>query len=291
MKSLFKILSGGPKKEKKDKGAEQPVIPNFDPEKVYPKLVIQNPEQFEDEEIYILKYRYGKLEAMKENQLQLHAYQVEMLSDAQIIVHAFIRHSVRSQIQLEDASIVLRDENGKSLLKQTFLLKDLGVLDPLTAVIHTFVFDISALPNENKQNTDKWSIGFEIQMPHQLVYDATWENHLTDEQRNYFQTIFDQSPQVAEDELNFMLINAQKIEENIHATVMIRNGKKQNVEISQLPLLLKSDAGETIAQGTFKMEKFEVPANASKPWIFVFPRESVLMDTSSLEQVQLAIAQ
>lgn len=290
MKSLFKILSGGTKKGKKEAVTEQPASPQFDPEKVYPKLLIPNPDRFEEEEIYILKYKHGKLDSMKENQLQLRAYAVELVNDAQVLVHAFIRHSVRAEIQLEDASIVLRDESGKSLCKKTFLLKGLGALPPLTSVPYTFMFDISSLSNEQKQNTEKWSIGFEILMPHQLVYDPSWENSLTDEQRNYFQTIFDQNPQAAEDELNFMLINAQKADGNIHVTVMIQNGKKQNVEISQLPLLLQNENGQTIAQGTFKMEKFAVPANTSKPWVFVFPKETILMD-SSLDKVKLALAQ
>lgn len=282
------MLSGGSKKEKNK--AVAPVKEKFNPDKIYPKLYIPDQGLYENEDIYILKYKHGQLPPLKENQLQLHTYRVEQLSEDEIIVHAFIRHGITSEIQLEDASIVLRDENEQSILKEQFSLNDLGVLPPLTSIPHAFEFNITALPEERKQNIEKWSIGFEIQLPHQLVYEPAWEKSLTDEQRKYFETAFGQCPPLGEDELNFMLLSAQKTNKGIHVTVMIRNGKKQDVEISQLPLILQGSDGQTIAQGSFTMDKFNIPANSSKPWIFIFPKESVLIE-EPLEKVKLAILQ
>ena len=154
--SLFKVLSGGKKKNASTKEKKQQA---FDPNKIFPKLIVLNPEEFPEDEFYILNYKHNTLPPLKENQLQLHTYEVCNLDNNQVQVTAFIRHGVNAEIQLENASIVLRDGNEQSLLKQMFTLHDLGALPACTSFPYHFIFDISTLPEEKRNNMDGWKIG------------------------------------------------------------------------------------------------------------------------------------
>ena len=285
---LFNILSN--KKKNKDKNVVESTAKVFNPEEIYPTLIIPDTETHAEDEVYILKYKHKKLPALKENQLQLQTFDTELLDETEIQICAFIRHGVNAEIQLENASIVLRDENEKSIMKKKFYLHDLGALPACSSIPYRFAFDLRGIDKERIANTEKWSVAFEIQTPHQLIYDSSWESALTDEQKQFFQKTFEESPDVAEDELNFLLISGQKTEEGIKITVFIRNGKKQDIEISQIPLALSNEKDEIIASGTFKMEKFSVPANSTKPWIFIFPTESIQSD-EPLEKIKLGLLQ
>ena len=276
MNRLFKILSN--KKQVKEETVTESAQEDFNPEKIHPTLIIPEDEQYREDEVYILKYKHKKLPALKENQLQLQAYSAERLDENQVQIRAFIRHGVNAEIQLEDASIVLRDENEVPIMKKKFILHDLGALPPCSSILYRFIFELEDMDKERLANVEKWSVAFEIQTPHQLVYDKSWETALTDEQNQFFQNIFEQSPAVIENELNFLLINGEKDDKGIRITVFIRNGKKQDLEISELPLNLFNEKDELIVSGTFQMEKFVIPANSTKPWIFLFPSHTIQLD-------------
>ena len=56
----------------------------------------------------------------------------------------------------------------------------------------------------------------------------------------------------------------------------------KNIQIQQLPLTVEDATGEIIAQGGFKLEDFEVKANTSKPWTFIFPKSLVTKEQPDL---------
>ena len=287
MKKKFKLLAS---KKKKQDAMPQPSTMASEPDAIHPKLIVSNQEQFLDDDIYILKYKHKQLPKLQENQLQVQTFRAEMISENEIRLDTFIRQSSDNQMKLESASIVLRDENDHPITKKEFIFHDLQELPPRSSVPYAFVFDLTHVAKEKIQNTDQWSVAFEMKTPHRLVFDPTWETALTKEQRDFFQSVFDSSPVVSKDELNFLLINGQKTDEGIKISVMIRNGKEQNVQISQLPLALSDENGTVIAKGTFVMDNFTVLANTSKPWMFLFSNETIVSD-QPLQKIKLNLLQ
>jgi SLAP domain-containing protein len=83
--------------------------------------------------------------------------------------------------------------------------------------------------------------------------------------------------------VNFMGLQAKKSEDgNLHVTMLIRNGSDKNIQLQQLPLEVVDATGDVIAKGGFALNDFEVKANTSKPWTFIFPSSLVLKEEIDL---------
>ena len=91
-------------------------------------------------------------------------------------------------------------------------------------------------------------------------------------------------PKLKEDEVNFMGLEAVMQEAGTLAvTVLIRNGsKKKSIKIEQLPLVVEDADGDQVCQGGFALEDFEVKANTTKPWTFIFPEPLVVKKNPNL---------
>ncbi len=64
---------------------------------------------------------------------------------------------------------------------------------------------------------------------------------------------------------------------SLAVTVLIRNGSKsKSINIEQLPLVVEDADGDQVCQGGFTLNDFEVKANTTKPWTFIFPEPLVV---------------
>lgn len=227
------------------------------------------------EKEYVYRFLNNECPPLKPNQISLSGIELEQDSDGDIIVTAFIRSSLNKPIRLETATLVLIGENGERLARKVFDFTDLGEIPPRSSRPWYFIFSSDEIYSESIPK-EGWKLAFELQKEHSLDLDSSWEQSLSTEDKEKLQQLIGSLQPPKTGEVNFMGYQAKQAENgDLHITLLIRNGSDNNISIESLPLTVEDAEGDVVAKGGFQMNGFEVKANTTKPWTFIFPSSLV----------------
>ncbi|MCI1589874.1 accessory Sec system S-layer assembly protein [Heyndrickxia oleronia] len=251
-------------------------------EEIETELSILPGSNISQEREYVLRFLNNECAPLKPNQVSLSGVEINIDSAENLIVTAFVRSSLNKAITFQSVPLILLGSEGEVLGKKTFDLGEIGELPPKSSRPWDFVFTKKDLFTDSVPK-DGWKLAFEIKKPHSLDLAKSWEQSLAEEDKEKLKQLLNTVQPPKPGEVNFMGIQANINEEgNLHITLLIRNGSDKNIQIQQLPLTVEDATGEIIAQGGFKLEDFEVKANTSKPWTFIFPKSLVTKEQPDL---------
>ncbi|MBU5212977.1 accessory Sec system S-layer assembly protein [Heyndrickxia oleronia] len=251
-------------------------------EEIETELSILPGSNISQEREYVLRFLNNECTPLKPNQVSLSGVEINSDSAENLIVTAFVRSSLNKAITFQSVPLILLGSEGEVLGKKTFDLSEIGELPPKSSRPWDFVFTKKDLFTDSVPK-DGWKLAFEIKKPHSLDLAKSWEQSLAEEDKEKLKQLLNTVQPPKPGEVNFMGIQANINEEgNLHITLLIRNGSDKNIQIQQLPLTVEDATGEIIAQGGFKLEDFEVKANTSKPWTFIFPKSLVTKEQPDL---------
>jgi accessory Sec system S-layer assembly protein len=283
------------RKEKAENLLNQTELDNVKPEnladtsgQVKTTLVFHPDWELSSQEKYVYMYKHQQLPLLKENQVSIHGLKLLQYEDGFVVV-AFLQNTLPKSIQFETITILITGENGTALAKREFELDNIGKIPPLSCIPWRFLFEnkdklVDTLPDKD------WSLAFEIKQtapaPHQLELEESWEKiYLSPGKKEQLEKIVASLPLLSADEVNIMGLDAkQTAEGNLVTTVLFRNGGHQDVQFNQFPLVIEDVSGEVICQGSFTLMDFNVKANTTKPWTFIFPKELLLKETPDLSK-------
>lgn len=255
---------------------------------VYTKLSYHPNWDVPKEQQYIFSFLANELQPLKPNQLSLSAISIDedqMTGDWH--VKAFFRSSISQAIELETIELILLDEEGKRIAAQTFDFTELGTIPPESARPWVFTFkrsniNASVIPGEG------WQIVFNVHSlrKHKLDLDPTWEDQLTDEQKEALQTLVGRMPKLNSNEVNFTGWQYKVLDDGgLVISLFIRNGNFQQINIEQLPLEVIDSNNKLIAKGSFNLNPaLAIEPNSTKPWTFIFPKELVDLKDADLSR-------
>lgn len=235
------------------------------------------------EQKYIYQFLHKELPRLQEYQISLSGIEIEK-RDGAYDVAAFIRSSVPKPISFEEVTLLLLNKDKKLCARKTFNLSALGDIPENVNMPFVFTFEQETITEAELSQSD-WELAFEIESKHQLDLDPSWESQLPEASKDALRNFVDNLTPPNEGEINFLGLQAA-LKENgdLHTTLLIRNGCKDNIQLEQLPLHIEDAYGEIVVKGAFTLPNLEIKANTTKPWSFVFPASSTLkqnMDLSS----------
>lgn len=283
-------------KSKKNKDStivvEQEIDTNQDEgnqEEVRPTLSLHPLWNIPNEKKYVFSFLNQELQPLLPNQLSLSTIDV-IVDEANIIVSAFVRNSLKKALSLQDTTILLLDEEDHIISKKTFKLQEMGDLPPSTSRPWNFTFPIQdAATIQLGQNL---KLAFELKSKHKLDLEPSWEESLPPEQKAKLEALVDQLTPPNESEVNFMGLNIQFAEnKSLSITILIRNGRRQTLTIEQLPLQVIDANGDIVAKGGFKLNNLTIKANSTKPWTLIFPQELVLKENPDFTKWKVEVLQ
>ncbi|WP_026679218.1 accessory Sec system S-layer assembly protein [Fictibacillus gelatini] len=237
-----------------------------------------------NQERYVYGFHHAQLPKLKPNQVSISG--IDIVQDNEFfIVNAFIRNTVEKPIRFEEVVLLLLDREGKIAARKTFDLEILGEIPPNACRPWTFLFSEEDVVAESFP-IDNWTLAFELRQKepsgHSLMLDEAWENNLNDVQKTRLRELVNNLPPLASGEINFMGIEARMSDtDELHVTLLIRNGSEKDIHIEQIPLFVEDASGQVVAKGGFQLNHFEVKANTSKPWTFIFPES--LLETKEID--------
>lgn len=245
-----------------------------------------------DEERYVFAFHNTQSPQLKKNQISIYGMELLRQSQKSIKITALIRSTVVEPIQFEETSIILSGPNNEPLARKQFNLKKLGTLPPNSARPWEFDFEERDFLVDITESIDNWSLGFELKQKHQLDLEESWAKSVAPETKTALKKIVADAPKLKPGEVNFMGLSAKMRDDNqLTITLLIRNGTDKHVNLEKIPLAVKDASGEEIARGSFTMDNFQVKANTSKPWTFIFPERMVSNKNPDLSRWQTYLIQ
>ncbi len=239
------------------------------------------------EERYYYQFLNNELPTLKENQISLSGIELKS-EDGNVVVKAFLRNSLAKSIEVkEPVPLLLLGPDGAALARKSFDLRVLGTIPAESSVPWVFVFEKEYVQAEEIPQTD-WKLAFELKKekgPHALDLEESWEKSLADTDKEKLAELVKKITPPKPGEVNFMGIQARIDNDGaLHTTLLIRNGSEKNMKLEQIPLIIEDASGEVVAKGGFVLDNFEVKANTSKPWTFIFPKELLLKEDIDLSR-------
>ncbi|WP_223634354.1 accessory Sec system S-layer assembly protein [Planococcus sp. 4-30] len=263
-------------------------------EDVTPALSISESWEISKEQEYVLKFLSNDLPPLQPNQLSLAGIDIEAdpyTDDWN--VQAFFRSSLDRPITMEKAELVLQDADKETIASQEFDLSELGSIPPLSNRPWIFKFKKDAL-QVSEIPAAGWSLAFNVQslVPHAVDLDASWEEALTDKQKSGLAELVKKLPELKPQELNITGFQTRFSEDgNLAVSVFIRNGYSKQIELEKLPLEILDATGSSIVKGSFNLAPLVVKANTTKPWTFIFPKETLQVSDPDLSRWTARIPQ
>lgn len=245
-------------------------------EELETELSIPKSWNLTEEEQYVYAFHNTQSPKLKKNQISIYGMELLRESVSEIKITGLIRSTVEKSIQFEKATIILLNGNKEGIARKEFDLSKLGTLPTNSARPWEFVFQQDDFLRDVNEPINNWSLAFELKQPHRLDLAESWEKSIANETLEALERIVQDAPELKPDEVNFMGIQARKDDEGqLAVTLLIRNGSDKNINLEQIPLGVRDASNEEVARGSFKLDDFEVKANTSKPWTFIFPKSMV----------------
>ncbi|KGP91419.1 hypothetical protein N780_19525 [Pontibacillus chungwhensis BH030062] len=249
-------------------------------EEVETELSINPNWKLGEEDIYVYRFMNNENPPLLPNQLSLAAFELKKLEGDMIAAGAFVRSSLNKKITFNSTTILLMKNDGTKLGRKQFDLAEVGELPARSSRPHLFLFDKKDLfvPIEEVP-TDDWKLAFEMRktsQKHTLELADSWQESMASEEyeklKDYTESLTPPKP----GEVNFMGLRAHETDNgDLHVTMLIRNGSSKGINLQQLPLQFEDASGVPVAKGGFKLQDFNVSANTSKPWTFIFPKSII----------------
>jgi|SRR5699024_2008902 len=293
---MFKFLKGNKIQEKNEseqrEASEVLNTTGKGTEEIKTTLSIPKEWKITDEERYVYAFHNTQSPKLKKNQISIYGMELLRQSNKSIMITALIRSTVIKPIQFEDTTIILSDPNNEPIARKVFNLKKLGSLPPNSARPWEFIFEEKDFLTDMNEPIENWSLGFEIKRKHHLDLEKSWAKSIAPETKSALEKIVDEAPSLKPGEVNFMGINANlKDNGELAVTILIRNGMDKTINLEKIPLGIKDANGEEIARGSFTLNNFQVKANTSKPWSFIFPKNMVKQEEMDLSRWQAYVIQ
>jgi len=196
-------------------------------------------------------------------------------------VTAFVRNSADHPVRLGKMNLVILLGEEQLFARQSFDLAELGEIPPRSARPWSFVFTREHFLLVNVMLAN-WKLAFEqaqkkMVLPQKLELEESWIKALGDEQKQAFIELAKRLPALKEGEVNVQSVQIRRQADGaLHVILLFRNGSNQALTFPKLPLAIYDATGEKAAEGLFELGSFVVNPGTSKPWLFIFPRESVL---------------
>jgi len=235
-------------------------------------------------ERYIYQYHHRKLPKIEEGQISITGIKFIEI-DGEIAVEAFIQNGLSKAITIQAVDLVLLDEKNQLAAKNNFSLAYLGELPPHTSTPMRFLFSAEDRLSDAAV-TDKWRIQFELKGPTRnevLDLDESWKERLSAERQIQLEKIIERLPELGPSEVNITGIEIHFLnDQSLEVIALIRNGLSKELQLKQLPLVVKDAAGDVVCEGDFNLPPLQIKSRSAKPWSFRFPSSLIMKENPDL---------
>lgn len=246
------------------------------------------------EQEYVFRFLTSELEPLKADQLSLSGISIDVQEGSGTwLVKVFLRSSVQESISIDTAELILSGEDDKIYARKEFNLNQLGVIPSNSARPWVFEFEKPYQLVEEPPTND-WALNFNVQslVSHSLDIDSSWYDILSEKQIKELEEVVENLPELSKNELNLTGYQTHLNEDgSLNVVIFIRNSYNQTIDLETLPLEIVDASGEIVCKGDFNLPPLSVKGNTTKPWTFIFPKETILKEELDLSRWTARVTQ
>lgn len=211
-------------------------------------------------------------------------------------VTAFVRNGLPTPMRLGKMNLLILIGDNELFARQEFDLAELDEIPAFSARPWSFVFKREHFLIKDVMLVN-WKLAFELAqkklvLPQQLELEESWIKALNDSQKNNLIELARNLPPLQQNEVNVQSVQLSKDDEGaLRVLLLIRNGSEQALNFEKIPLALHDAAGDMVAKGLFELGSLTVNPHTSKPWLFIFPKESIIKQDADLSRWKTALIQ
>lgn len=207
-------------------------------------LVFDEEMGISKEDEYMFRFHAKRLPALLENQLSIELLHAEQLMENVSLV-ALFRNTLPGSFEIQELPVLLLNKDNVPLGRKVLSNVDLPNFEPWTSKpVYLDFFEDELFGDFEAEELTSMRLVFQmnpIDVLHPIsdseraeFSDAAWQKV----RRTNIAT-----PPVGEQEFNLMLVSVEQEEAAVRATLLLRNGYAQELNVEQLPLELMN--GET----------------------------------------------
>ena len=196
-----------------------------------------------------------------------------------IEVNVYLRNGLTKQINFHKVPLVIINQKGEVLAKQTMDMHDFGILPPLSARPCKVYFDkenvfVDTIP------MDDWKIQFEKSISAINTVKVELEDmpeNIDRDLKNSFVKFLAKLPLIRSGDVNIEVFKTLKCMDNsISIVFLILNGCDKIVKLERLPILIEDEQGEVVAKGLFDIENVSVNPHKAKIYDFTITEDYIV---------------
>ncbi len=243
------------------------------------------------EQMYVFRFLANDLSPLRANQISLQGIDIDE-NEGNWLVKGFVRTTVEQMIEIGQVELILLDKENQMIGHQSFDFSELGDLPSNTARPWVFEFRSENIFVEDIPE-DGWKLAFNTAslVEHALDVDPRWQGDLSNEQRTALEQLVAQLEPMKGRQINFTGFSIEPFEEGYGVMTFIRSSHPKTANLEQLPLQVVDANHDIVAEGVFTLDPpLEIRSNTSKPWTFIFPKETVKKEDPDLSRWAVRIS-
>ncbi|UFJ40075.1 accessory Sec system S-layer assembly protein [Brevibacillus humidisoli] len=250
-------------------------------------------QQLDTNQKYALMFMASELPPISRGNVSLAGIKI-FPHDEGVEVTAFIRNGLPRPIRFDHMNLLLLFDDNKLFARQTFDLSAVGEIPANHARPWSFLF-----LREHFLITDvllsNWKLAFELAqkklvLPQQLELEESWIKALSEGQKQSLIQLAKRLPPLQPGEVNVQAVQLTRgDDESLRALLLFRNGSPKSLSFEKLPLVLLDAQGDKAAEGIFELQGLTVRTGTSKPWLFIFPQQSLCKDEPDLSRWKVIV--
>ncbi|MGH4139553.1 SLAP domain-containing protein [Clostridium sp.] len=225
-----------------------------------------------------LNEELADLPPLEEGQVSINGIYTFDMGD-KIEVSVYFRNGLTNQINFDKVPLVIVNNNGDILAKQTMYMQEFGILPSLSARPYKIYFDkanvfVDTIP------MDDWKIQFENTVSAINTVKIEFEDmpeNMDHDLKNSFVKFLNKLPYIKAGDVNVEVFKIEKrMDNSISIVVLIRNGCDKVINLEKLPILVEDLQGETVAKGIFETQNVNVNAHKAKIYQLVITEDYIV---------------
>jgi len=225
-----------------------------------------------------LSEELAELPPLEDGQVSINGVYAFDMGD-KIEVSVYLRNGLSKQINFHKVPLVIINQKGDILAKQTMDMHDFGILPALSARPYKVYFDkanlfVDTIPMED------WKIQFEKSISAIDTVKVELEDmpdNIDSDLKATFVKFLAKLPLIRAGDVNIEVFKIIKCMDNsISIVFLILNGYDKIVKLERLPILITDGKGEVVAKGIFDIENISVNPRKAKIYDFTITDDYII---------------
>ncbi len=249
-------------------------------------------QQLDAEKKYTLRFLQAELPEMAEGTLGVTGFSLMPQEDG-INVAMFFRNGSAHTARFKNVTLTIHLDD-KPFARQRFDLTDLGAIPAHSSRPWEVFFPNESFLHDNFM-FNRWKVVMtfgkrEHVWPRHLDLDPEMEARMNERQKDRLEAIVNTLPSMKPDSVEITGFDIGKTEDGkLVASLLFRSALRELYSPQKLRIKITDAAGDVVASGSIDASKVQVRPGTSRPWMVVFPANSVKKPDADLSRWYLEV--